>query len=211
MMKLTLVRHGITEWNLSRRLQGHSDVPLSAKGLQQAQALAACLSSELAQAIYASDLRRAQETAQAIAARQKAAVRSDARLREINFGDWEGLTYEEIRQRNPTALSHWETHREGSAPPGGEMLKQLVRRVQSSLDEMRARHVDENVLVVAHGGPLQVLLCLALGLPAQMYWQFHLSTASISRLSFWPAGAILDTLNDTCHLDEEIYPRKNPG
>jgi broad specificity phosphatase PhoE len=191
----------LTEWNSSRRFQGHSDIPLNEIGRQQAEALAARLSSEHIHAMYASDLERAQATTRVIAARQKCTSISDARLREIGFGAWEGLTYDEIRRRDLAALSRWESNAQEAAPPGGETLDQLARRVQPVLDEICARHVDETVLIVAHGGPLQVLLCLALGLAPRMYWQFHLSPASISEVAFWPAGAILNLLNDTCHLN----------
>jgi|SRR5271157_266622 len=200
-MRLILVRHGLTEWNSSGRFQGHSDIPLSEMGRQQAEALAARLSSEHIHTIYASDLERAQATARIIAARQQCTPTSDAHLREISFGAWEGLTYDEIRRRDPAALSRWEANGQEVTPPGGETLGQLVWRVQPAMDEIRARHVDETVLIVAHGGPLQVLLCLSLGLAPSMYWQFHLAPASISEVAFWPAGAMLNLLNDTCHLN----------
>jgi|JFJP01.1.fsa_nt_gi alpha-ribazole phosphatase len=196
-MKLLLIRHGQTDWNLAQRFQGQSDIPLNEMGRKQAQALAERLSAEKFDAVYASDLQRATETAKIICASQ---IYPDPRLREVNFGDWEGLTYDEIKAKHPEPLAAWENDIFKSAPPNGETLEVLAVRVQSILDELRAKHQDQSILIVAHGGVLQTLICLALKLPPTMYWQFHLSTASLSELAFYPAGAILNLLNDTSRL-----------
>jgi len=198
-MKLLLIRHGQTDWNIARRFQGHSDVPLNQTGLTQAKALAERLSSQHIDALYSSDLQRALETAKIV---RKSEWHSDPRLREINFGDWEGLTYKEIREKYPAALAERENDIYKNAPPHGETLEQLCARVQSMLDELYAKHKDQVVLIVSHGGVLQILLCLALKIKPTMYWQFHLSTASLSEIAFYPDGAILNLLNDTCHLEK---------
>lgn len=196
-MKLFLIRHGQTDWNLNRRFQGQSDVPLNETGRQQANALAGRLSNQSFDAIYSSDLRRAAETAGMICASK---IHFGTGLREVNFGDWEGLTYDEIKERYPDSLATWERNVYSSSPPNGETLEDLEKRVQSFLNDLIQKHNDQTVLVVAHGGVLQVLVCLALKLPPEMYWQFYLSTASLSQISFYPAGAILNLLNDTSHL-----------
>jgi alpha-ribazole phosphatase len=203
-MKLLLIRHGQTDWNIARRFQGQSDVPLNQTGKKQAQALAERLSSQHIDALYSSDLQRALETANII---RKSECHSDPRLREINFGDWEGLTYNEIKEKYPDALTERENDIYKNAPPDGETLEQLCERVQSMLDELYAKHKDQTVLIVAHGGVLQILLCLALNLKPTMYWQFHLSTASLSEIAFYPDGAILNLLNDTCHLEKIIWDK----
>ncbi len=202
-LKLTLVRHGLTEWNLSRRFQGHADVPLNNAGRLQAEALAKRLAGEQLCAIYTSDLQRAQDTAQEIANVRRSAITAEPRLREISFGVWEGLTYAEICQKTPAALANWEANTTESAPPGGETLARVAARVRQALDEIRRQHAGENVLVVAHAGSLQVLLCLALDISPGMYWQFHLAPGSISEISLYPAGAMINVLNDTCHLNGE--------
>jgi alpha-ribazole phosphatase len=199
-MKLLLIRHGQTDWNLEQRFQGQSDIPLNDTGRGQAQALAERLAAERFDAIYSSDLKRATETAKIIC---KSEIRPDLRLREVNFGDWEGLTYNEIKAKCPAALAEWEADIFKNAPPNGETLESLSMRVQSLLDEFRAKHESQRVMVVAHGGALQTLICLALNLPPTMYWQFSLSPASLSELAFYPAGAILNSLNDTSHLLKE--------
>jgi alpha-ribazole phosphatase len=196
-MKLLLIRHGQTNWNLEQRFQGQSDIPLNETGRRQTAALADRLSTEPFDAVYSSDLQRATETVRTIC---KSEFLSDPRLREVHFGDWEGLTYDEIKAKHPNTLAAWEANIFKNAPPDGETLEQLSVRVQSMLDELRQKHENHNILIVAHGGVLQTLICLALKLPPTMYWQFHLSTASLSELAFYPAGAILNLLNDTCHL-----------
>jgi alpha-ribazole phosphatase/probable phosphoglycerate mutase len=208
-MNLLLIRHGQTDWNLAQRFQGQSDIPLNETGRKQANALAERLAAEDFDAVYSSDLQRAAETASIIL--QMSGCKPDLypapRLREVNFGDWEGLTYDKIKAKHPEALAAWEADIFKNAPPNGETLEELSVRVQSMLDELREKHDDQNVLVVAHGGVLQTLICLALKLPPTMYWQFHLSTASLSEIAFYPAGAILNSLNDTSHLPKSA-PKK---
>lgn len=199
-MKLLLARHGQTDWNATQRFQGQSDLPLNETGRQQAIALGKRLLHQPIDSLYASDLQRARETARILAAHHACEIYTDPRLRETSFGDWEGLTYNEIKQNDPAALAAWEADLYKTAPPNGETLEQLAARVQSALDDIRAKHTDQTILLVAHGGPLQVLLCLVLNLSPSMYWQFHLSPASLSEIAFYPAGAILNLLNDTCHL-----------
>lgn len=203
-MNLLLIRHGQTDWNLEQRFQGQSDIPLNETGRKQVQALAERLAAEQFDAIYSSDLQRAAETAKIICVSQ---IHRDPRLREVHFGDWEGLTYDEIKAKYPEPLAAWEADIFKNAPPKGETLEELSVRVQSMLDELHEKHDDQNILIVAHGGVLQTLICLALKLPPTMYWQFHLSTASLSEVAFYPAGAILNSLNDTSHLPKAA-PKK---
>ena len=201
-VKLFLVRHGQTDWNINRRFQGQSDVPLNEAGRQQAAALANRLSRERIDVLFASDLQRTHETARIIAARHACEIRVDARLREINFGAWEGLTYDEIKLNDPAAFAAREADIFTTAAPDGETLNQLTARVKSVLNDLHTQYADQTILMVAHGGPLQILLCLALNLSPSKYWQFHLATASLSQIAFYPAGAILNLLNDTSHLDK---------
>lgn len=198
-MRLLLVRHGETDLNAQRRFQGRLDAPLNAQGWAQAQALPGCLALEPIQVAYVSDLQRAQQTLALALAGRDVTVMVDPRLREINFGAWEGLTYADIQAQDGAALAAWEADMLHHAPPGGETLRQFAWRVEAALAEMQARHVDgETVLVVAHGGVLQLMLCAALRLPPTAYWQFHLKPASLSEIAFYEAGAILNRLNVTC-------------
>jgi alpha-ribazole phosphatase len=212
MTRLLLVRHGLTDWNAAQRFQGQHDVPLNDIGRHQAAALAERLAGEPLQAIFASDLQRARATAAAIVDRHPCPITIEARLREISFGAWEGLTYAEIAAGHPEVLAAWEKNILENAPPGGETLNQLAGRVQAVLDELLLAQDGETILLVAHGGPLQVLICLALGLPPEKYWQFHLSPGSLSEIAIYPQGGILNLLNDTCHQEENSshgYTQKN--
>jgi 2,3-bisphosphoglycerate-dependent phosphoglycerate mutase len=206
--RLLIVRHGQTDWNTDGRFQGQTDIPLNLTGIQQAQAVAGRLSTEQPAAIYASDLQRAWQTGEIIQAAFQPARRveliSEPSLREMCFGEWEGLTYSEIQARQPRLLERWESDLEHNTPPGGESLLDLRKRVQAVYKSILAEHPNMTVVVVAHGGPLQTLLATALGLPAGRFWQVHLSNASLSELSIYPEGAMLNQLNCTCHLRSDI-------
>ena len=202
MVRMILARHGETAWNAAFRYQGQTNMPLIDAGRWQASALARRLAQEELHAIYASDLQRAWETAQVIAASRSHSltVRAEPRLREMDFGDWEGLTYAEILERDSQNLTAWETDPVHNPPTGGETVAQVTARVQSAIGDISRAHQDQTVLLVAHGGPLRVLLCLALGLDPQAQWQFRLDIAALSELEFHEAGAIVNYLNDTKHL-----------
>ena len=200
-IRLILARHGETAWNAERRYQGQADVPLGETGRRQAAALAQRLAQEEElHALYASDLQRAWETATVIAQPHGLPVRSEPRLREIDFGAWDGLTYSEIGQRYPQPLAAWEADPLSAGPPGGENLSRVTARVRAALDDVARDHQDQTVLLVAHGGSLQALLCLALGLVPRARWQFRLDAASLSELRLYEEDAVLACLNDTCHL-----------
>jgi alpha-ribazole phosphatase len=200
MTRLLLARHGETAWNTSRRYQGQTDIPLNEGGRRQAKALAQRLSGEKIDAIYTSDLQRARETAEAIAAFHELPVRADPRLREIAFGDWEGLTSEEIQGRDAESLTAWHDDPLHASPPGGEMLHQVARRAGAALAEITAGHPDRTVLIVAHGGILRVLLCLALEISPTAYGRFRFGLASLSEVDIYETGATLNNLNDSTHL-----------
>jgi alpha-ribazole phosphatase len=200
MARLILARHGETIWNAERRYQGWSDILLSARGEEQARALAERLAGERINRVYASDLRRALVTAEAIAGRHHIDIIQEPRLREISFGAWEGLTYAEIQARDPAGWERWLRDPVEAAPSGGESMGQLAARVGSLLEELRRLDERESVLLVAHGGSLQTLLCLAVGLDPQGRWKFRLEPASLSEAHLYTEGAIITLLNDQHHL-----------
>ncbi len=207
--RLLIVRHGRTAWNSDGRFQGQLDIPLDEVGQAQAAAVAHRLARERPLAIYASDLSRAWQTARWIQNAITEASQPDPtpplvlepRLREMHFGEWQGLTYAEIQASQPEALAAWEADWLTNAPPGGETLVQLVERVQAVYREILAAHPDGTALVVGHGGALQALLCLALGLPPERFWQLQLDNTGVADLRVYPEGAILNLFNDTCHLE----------
>ena len=167
MVRLLLIRHAATAWTVQGRFQGQTDVPLSPHGRRQATALARRLRAETLHMLYASDLQRAWETARTIAAPPALQVHAEPRLREMAFGRWEGLTYAELQQQDAERLAAWERDQLHSAPPGGETLQQMTQRVRAAYADILAAGQEKTVGVVADGGPLQLLLCLALGLPSR--------------------------------------------
>jgi alpha-ribazole phosphatase len=201
-MRLLLARHAPTDWNAEARFQGQEDIALGATGRKRAALLAERLAEERIDEVHTSDLRRAWETARAVADARRLPLRSDPRLRELHFGSWQGLTYDEVRQAYPEAVAAWEADPLRVPPPGGETVAQLASRVGGFLGGLTAAAtLDRTVLVVAHQGSLQVLLCLALGLPPQARWQFRLEAAALSDLNLYPEGAVVNFLNDTHHLN----------
>jgi alpha-ribazole phosphatase len=200
--RLLLARHGQTAWNAEGRFMGQLDVPLDETGRAQVQALARRLSLERPQMIYASDLQRAQDTALAIqsALGTDTEIRLEPRLREMHFGDWQGQTYAEIKQRDPEALAAWESGRTDFAPPKGETLTQFAVRVRAAYTDICLAQPEQTVIVAAHGGSLQLLIVQSLGMPPATFWQLRLSNASLSELRAYESGTVLYLLNDTSHL-----------
>ena len=149
---LVLARHGETDWNRTHRWQGHTGPRLNAKGRRQARQLASELGS--IDAIYSSDSDRARETAEIVAASRGISVVTDARLREVNFGEWEGLTRHEIDRDYAGAFTRWEAC-EPPLPAGVEPDEAMAARVLEALLEIAERHVRDRVLVVTSGGPIR--------------------------------------------------------
>ena len=150
MTTLLLVRHGETDWNLERRVQGQTDRPLNTTGLEQAHVLAGELAAEQIVAVYASDLSRARDTAAIVAYSHALDVTVDTDLREKHFGSWEGLTDLEIAARFPGAVrGHW---------GDGETTEALVARAVVAIERIRTANPSGTVLVVSHGGTMRAIL-----------------------------------------------------
>jgi alpha-ribazole phosphatase len=202
-MKLFLTRHGQTDWNIAGRYQGQSDTPLNETGLRQAEQIAKRLSSETIHAIYSSDLSRAANTAQSIADFHSLEVKKDSRWRELSFGDWEGLTYQEMSAHSPDLFEAWMKDSLTVSTPNGETLAQLAERAKAAFDEIKNNHKDQTVLVVAHSGSLQSLLAVTFGVDLNRYWQFRISQASLSEMNVYEDSVVLNLLNDISHFQEK--------
>lgn len=160
MTKVFLVRHGATDWNIEKRAQGHADIELNDAGRKQAAAAATELAHSDVAAVYSSDLKRAYDTAAAIAGAHGLEVTVDPDFREIDQGEWEGLTTDEIRTRWPDL---WGPNRHYNARPGGESPQQVKERSMRALAKAVAAHPDETIVVVSHGGTIRWISAEALG------------------------------------------------
>ena len=197
------MRHGETEWNRVGRAQGQSDPPLNQAGREQAEAVAVRLAPVAFEAAYSSDLRRAAETAAPVMRGRDMPIVYRRDLREKSFGEWEGMTYEELRLRYPAMLEELFDERPAFAPPGGESDLELFARASAAVARIAARHAgtDGNILVVSHGGTLRAMIVSMLGLPVESMWRLRLSNAGLSAVTvFDEGGATIDLLNDTSHL-----------
>lgn len=165
MTALILARHGVTDWNLLGRYQGQADPPLNSAGRQQAATLAGQLAGTPLEAIYTSDLRRAYDTAQIVAARLGLPVSVDPRLREINQGAWEGLLHADVLAQYPREWAARVGDPLHSRPPGGESVTDVARRVWAAADDIARACRAGPVLIVSHGLALACLLVKAWSLP----------------------------------------------
>lgn len=200
MITLYLVRHGETTYNAEGRIQGHCDAPLSKLGIRQASAIAGRLKSERFDSIYASDLKRAYITAQAIAEPHEMDVQQTPLLRESNLGILQGLTRAEIEEKYPAELYDWRRNPLKLRPPGAETLREVIDRCGRFLSEIKSRHEDgARIAVVGHGGSLCGLVVSALELDEMAYRRFHFSNASLSILETGNRSGLW-LMNETCHL-----------
>ena len=200
MSKLLLVRHGETELNSAERYWGRTDVTLSAVGLRQAERLRDRLATEKINAVYSSDLRRSSLTAETIASRHKLEVITCPELREIDFGQLEGLTFDQISQLYPEVTRLWIERSPELKYPGGESIYQLNNRVGVFMRRLEKHAEQETILIVAHSGVLRTLACQLLGIELRHRWQIRLDLASLTVIETYPQGAILTLLNDVGHL-----------
>jgi probable phosphoglycerate mutase len=201
--RIIAVRHGETAWNRDTRIQGHTDIALNATGQWQARQLARALAQEPLAAIYSSDLQRAQATAQAVAEATGAPLHLDAGLRERGFGAFEGRSFADIEASLPEQARRWRQREPDYAPEGGETLLQLRARVHAATEGIAARHPGALLLLVAHGGVLDVLYRAATrqSLQAPRTWQ--LTNTAINRLLWTPGhGLSLVGWADTGHLEQ---------
>ncbi|MGW7075985.1 bifunctional RNase H/acid phosphatase [Streptomyces sp. NPDC054866] len=198
-----LLRHGETALTPQKRFSGSggTDPSLSEVGREQAERAATAFAARgTIQAIVSSPLKRCQETAQVVAARLGLDVRIDEGLRETDFGAWEGLTFGEVRERQPEELNAWLASPD-AAPPGGESFTAVAHRVSATRDRLAAEYAGRTVLLVTHVTPIKTLVRLALGAPPESLFRMELSAASVSAVAYYGDGnASVRLLNDTSHL-----------
>jgi probable phosphoglycerate mutase len=189
--RLLLLRHGQTAMSAQRRYSGRADPELTELGLAQAAAAAAGIrvveDAEKVGAAYSSPLGRARQTAEPVAAALGVPVAVHDGLVETDFGDWDGLTFAEARERDPELHGRW-LGDERVPAPGGESFADVGRRVAALRDELLARHPGETLLLVTHVTPIKMLLRLALDVGPSVLYRMHLDLASLSVAEFYPDG-----------------------
>ncbi len=199
--RLFVARHGLTNWNQQNKYQGQSDIPLNEKGNCQARNLGQYLAGETLDAVYSSDLKRAYKTAEIVSTPHNLEVNKKKELREINFGEWQGLTYSEIETNFPERLKKWYQNPVSNCPPGGETMTEFRERVENGFNEIIKENQNNKVLVVAHGGTIKAFLTVILEMPPENYWQFDISSTGLSIIDFYKKDkAIISSINIIEHL-----------
>ncbi|MDH3209169.1 MAG: histidine phosphatase family protein [Burkholderiaceae bacterium] len=199
--RIFAIRHGETDWNVDTRVQGQRDIALNDTGRWQARQLSLAVAQEGIDAVYASDLQRALDTALSVAAGAGLTVVTDIGLRERHFGEFEGYTSNEIEQRWPGKAQRWRQRDPDFSPQGGESLRQLLERSVNTATRLASAHFGQTIALVAHGGVIDSLYRAAMHIDLQMPRTWQLGNASINRLIYTPQGFNLLSWSDTQHLE----------
>jgi ribonuclease H / adenosylcobalamin/alpha-ribazole phosphatase len=206
MCRMVLVRHGEAEGNRELRYLGDHEALLTERGLVQAEQVAVTLTRFDVVAIFSSPRARAQQTATAIARGAGIHVHLEPDLRELSYGEWEGLLHTEVMALHPDLLRRWETDAE-VAPPGGESLRAMSARVVACADRLASAHGGQCIAMVSHVGPIKALVCHALGLGVDGARRMWLDTATVCVVD-WPltsdGAGVLRLFNSFGHLTEGV-------
>jgi alpha-ribazole phosphatase len=199
-----LVRHGETQWNRDARIQGQLDIPLNEEGIKQARLLAKRFVKVDLDAIYASDLSRAINTAEIVAGVKGLSVEAAPQFREIDFGLWQGMTWQEIDKEYPESRRQMEISPETAHPPKGESWSDVADRVFKGLDDIAGKWPEGNVMVVSHGGSSRMAICRILDISLAKRWKLRMDNTSISILEYRNGDWLVRCFNDVSHLDGEL-------
>jgi len=201
MKQLILIRHGETDYNIEAKYCGFSNPPLNSKGILQAKKLKAYLNRLKLKVdkVYSSDLRRAWETAEIVFPDKLIELNSD--FREMNFGIFEGLNYQEIMQKYPQIYMKWIDDPLNTKPSKGEGLVDLFRRVKRGLSKIFTQDKAETVAIVTHAGPIRVILCEALNYKLEHFWKIEQDNSALNIINYPKDSApVIVKMNDTSHL-----------
>lgn len=200
-MKIYLIRHGQTDWNLAGRIQGSHDISLNETGRRQAEYLARGMKKRPVVQIFSSKKKRAMETANAIGASQGVKVIPLDGLEEVEFGLWEGMTWKEIQEKYPEEYKIWQKEPAEITPPGGESRQQVYERVGKAADEI-VKRAEGGVAVVSHGAALAYMLSYMMRKSLGSHEEIIVENVSISTVEYNKDTGMytLIELNDTSHL-----------
>ncbi len=202
MTQIILVRHGQTEWNRVERFRGRADVPLNETGLAQAEATGRRIAAAWQPAaVYSSPLSRAVKTAEAIASHFNLPVQIHDGLTDIDYGEWQGLTLEEVKSKDAAAVESWYHSPQTVHIPGGETLEELRTRGLAAVQELTAKHSGQTIVLVGHTVINRIILLAVLGLGNDRFWHLLQDTCAINVFDAEAGDFTVALLNDTCHLD----------
>lgn len=206
-IKLLLIRHGESYSNVQKKFSGFQDVDLTKKGIWQAERLAYRLKKVSVDAVYCSDLKRAIYTADIVFGNRDMDMLINPNLREMNFGIWEGMTFEEIKLKEGTKFTSWlENPDEKSIIPQGESLAILNERVMTEVNRILQEHKneekDKTVAIVCHGGTIRIILCNALNLELKNLWFIKQKSTALNIIDYYDNRGFISLLNDTSHLED---------
>jgi len=204
MTRIILVRHGETEWNRVEHFRGRADVPLNENGLAQAKATAKRVAAEWRPiAIYSSPLARAVKTAEAVALHFGLSVKVHPGLIDIDYGQWQGLTPAEAKERWPEGIDDWFNTPHTARIPGGETLDELRGRAERTVAELGARYEGQTIVLVGHTVINRIILLSVLGLSNDHFWRLRQDPCAINAFEVEGSVFTLVLLNETYHLREE--------
>ena len=210
-MLLYLLRHGETDWNAERRIQGVSDIPLNEVGLSQAEAFVQLLAGRTVHAIYASPFRRSRQTAEMLASALGLPILDESRLAELDQGELEGKTMEELEEQHNGFLVSWRTRPAKLRMPGGETLVELQERAWAALEDFRVKHLGETVAAVSHNLTITALLCRILGMDLDRFRVLRQHNAALNIIEYDPErGWSVVTMNSLSHLRDTSAAERNP-
>jgi len=206
MLKLYLIRHGETLWNVEYKTQGCKNIQLSKRGLLQGKNIANKLkkTNEEFKKIFTSNLDRCYLTAKVIAEELKVNIEINRGLREMSFGAWEGLTLEEIKKSYEGEYRKWRDKPYEACIPKGENLKAVQNRCLEAVNRIVSRYNDGSIIIVSHGVAIKTIILGLLGFDLKHFYNISLNNASMNKLEFREYGPVLISLNDICHLEDEF-------
>ena len=203
-LKLILIRHGETDFNKGGRIQGQGTQPLNETGVAQAAAAGRAVSEEMPFSLYSSPIARAMQTAGAISEAAHVRAVPLQGVEELDPGEFEGLTGQQLRQRFPDVMASWDRDAASTEMPGGESLRQVQARAWEAVTKVARTNPDRKVVIVTHNFPIQTIICQALGMPLNNFRRLSVALGSITRMDLSDSTAYLVSMNETRHLGNDL-------
>lgn len=200
MKTIILVRHGQTQWNVGEKFRGRVDLELNETGIKQAELLAEYLADTRIDAVYSSPLKRTLKTSEIVARRHNLKVETRHELIDLDYGEWQGLSHEEVKDKYKELYLDWLYRPETIRLPGGESLEDVRKRAKVVIDEITSRTGDFTVLLMTHRVVGKVLICALLGLDNSRFWNIRLDNCGVTTFRHADGRFILNEHNNTCFL-----------